>query len=84
MLRETDRPYLQALMKIQGDRVTSDQIDRVVYNVNANTGLYYDGGDVIRIMQFCDLINIQSHLGQPRHGNLINGGRLHKFTIYGG
>ena len=83
MLREKDRPYLQALAAIQGDQVTSDQIDRVVYRTNADTGLYYDGGDVIRILQFCNLIDIQSHLGQPRHGNLINQGRLHRFTVWG-
>jgi len=83
MLREKDRPYLQALAAIQGNDVTSDQIDQVVYQTNAETGLYYDGGDVVRILQFCNAIDIQSHLGQPRHGNLINQGRLHTFTVWG-
>ena len=84
MIREKDRPYIEAMRKIQGEQVTSNEIDRAVYEVNAQTGMYYDGNAVIRILQFCDLIDIRSHLGQPRHGQLINRGRLHTFTVLGG
>jgi len=84
MIRAKDKPYIEAMRQIQGENVTSEQIDQAVYEVNRETGMYYNGGDVIRILQFCDLIDIQSHLGQPRHGELINQGRLHIFTVLGG
>jgi len=82
MIRTKDIPYIRAMKKIQGQDITSDQIDRVVYEVNRETGLFYDGKDMVNIMQFCGIIDIQSHLGQPRHGQLINQGRLHTFTVY--
>ena len=82
MVREKDRPYIEAMRQLQGANVTSNAIDEAVYEVNRETGMYYDGDAVIRILQFCNLIDIDSHLGQPRHGNLINQGRLHTFTVY--
>jgi len=82
MVREKDKPYIRKMKELEGSDITSDQIDRAVYAVNMETGLYYSGGDVVRIMQFCDIIDIQSHLGQPRHGAVINGGRLHTFQVY--
>ena len=85
---DEDRPFFDAIKKIAGDNVTSNTIDVAVQDVvreNYKNGIFtpvYFGADVIRIMLYHDLISIQSHLGQPRHGQLINGGRLHKIRIF--
>lgn len=84
MIREKDVPYIEKMKEIQGTNVTSDQIDRAVYAVNLETGMYYDGSQVVRILQYHNIIDISSHLGQPRQGQLINGGRLHTFKVYYG
>lgn len=82
MIREKDKPYIQAIKEIQGENITSNTIDEVVHKVNQKTGLYYTGNDVIKIMLYCEIIDIRSHLGQPRQGEIINGGRLHSIKVY--
>jgi len=84
MIRQKDIPYILKMKELQGTDVTSDKIDRAVYEVNRETGMYYDANDVIKIMQFCGIIDIQTHLGQPRHGNIVNGGRVHTYEVHYG
>ena len=87
-VQEKDKPFYEAVKALAGDNVTSHQIEAAVAEVvrkNYNQGIYepfYTGQDVIRMMVYFDLINIRSHLGQPRHGRLINGGRLHTIKVY--
>ena len=87
-VQEKDKPFYEAVKAIAGKNVTSHQIEIAVGKVvrdNSLLGIYepfYTGQDVIRMMQYFDLISIRSHLGQPRHGRLINGGRLHTIKVY--
>lgn len=84
MIREKDMPYIRAIKKLEGGNITSNQIEDAVYAVNQETGMYYDGQGVITLMQYYEILDIQSHLGQPRQGPAINGGRLHTLVVYWG
>ena len=85
MIRTKDKPYIQAIKNLVTNKqqVTSNEIENVVQQVNqeVNYTTYYTAQQVINILQFCGLIIIKTHLGQPRHGNIVNGGRLHTITF---
>lgn len=90
-IKETFIPYIEAMKELvdeaNGKQITSDEIERVVMNVNSSRPRehgdldYLTGTQVINGMAFHNLLSIQSHLGQPRHGQPINGGRLHKIQV---
>lgn len=83
MIRQKDVPYIKAIKELTEahSEVTSNQIDQAVMDTNAKTGIYYTSQQVINLMAFCQVIVIESHLGQPRHGQQIGGGRLHKIQV---
>lgn len=85
MIRAKDKLYVQAIKNLVTGKqqVTSSEIENVVQQVNkeVNYITYYTAQQVINILQFCGLITIRTHLGQPRHGNIVNSGRLHTITF---
>lgn len=84
MIREKDRPYIQAVKDLVAttQQVTSAQLEQAVQQVNQSQfTTYYTAQQVVNIILFCEVATIQTHLGQPRHGEIINGGRVHQIVF---